>query len=211
MDRRTKFILLVIGSVLLLAAVLWFVVWPLLSPTFLKESKPQPPAVGQPNAPSLNGGTEPSGTGNTQPSEVVLNPSDVHPDVLRIIELSRRAGVLAERVESGSSENGFENLITASLDVSPSLAQEFRAKQEALRSAYPSDGAPYLTVATRLVEIPERNDRIEGVQFNVRVQLQVQVKDAGKTSVEYREATVTFELQGSDYAAVGYRTAPFSP
>lgn len=212
MDRRTKLILFIIGAVLLLAAVLWFFVWPLLQPVLPSLSKPQPPALGQPQPPStdLPSGDQGSG-GGSNPSAVSVSPGSNNPDIQRIIELSRRAGVLAERAESGSSQGNFDNYADAALDASSALAKTFLAKQAELRTSHPAAGPSYLTIARRLVEIPESRDFIEDDTFIVRVQLQVELDDAGKKSVEYREATVNFERQGGDWVIVGYDIKPFTP
>lgn len=212
MDRRTKIILFIIASVLLLLAVLWFFVWPLLQPVLPSLSKPQPPALGQPQPPSteIPSGDQGGGTG-VNPGAVTISPGANNPDIQRIIELSRRAGVLAERAESGSSQGNFDNYADAALDASPSLAGSFLAKQAELRNAHPANGPSYLTIARRLVEIPESQDFIEDDTFTVRVHLQVEVNDAGNASVEYREATVNFERQGADWVIVAYDITPFTP
>ena len=185
MDRRTKIILLSIGSVILLGVVFWFIIWPLLKPVLPQIKKPQPPAVTEPNAPNpQTPGTATSGTKQTAPT-FIYNPGD-HPDAEKIAELSRRAGVFSERAESGSSENGFENLTITAQDASPKLAIIIRANQAAMQKAHPVKGPLYITIARRLVEIPENADVIKGDTFTVRVQMQVQVKDGNKSSVEYR-------------------------
>jgi hypothetical protein len=216
MDRRTKLILLVIGSLLLLGAVFWFVVWPLLSPV-LPSRSPQPPALGDitPQGYDIEGqGTEPSGepgTGQAGTGDFTFSPGSENPDVQRILDLSRRAGVLSERAESGSNANGFRNYEDAALEVSPALSQTFLNMQADLRAKYAADGPPYLTIARRLVEIPESEARITGDSFDVRVQMQVEIRDNGVSSVEYRESTVTFRLQGSKWVADGYRVETFTP
>jgi hypothetical protein len=212
MDRRTKLILFIIASVLLLAAVLWFFVWPLLQPVLPSLSKPQPPALGQPQPPSteIPSGGQQGGTGSDS-GAVTISPGSNNPDIQRIIELSRRAGVLAERAESGSSQGDFDNYADAALDASPELAKAFLAKQAEMRKAHPASGPSYLTIARRLVEIPESKDFIEDDTFTVRVQLQVEIDDAGKKTVEYREATVNFERQGGDWVIIGYDIKPFTP
>lgn len=134
-----------------------------------------------------------------------------NPDLQRIIELSRRAGVLAERAESGSSQGAFNNYADAALDVSPDLVKKFLAQQAELRKAHPETGPNYLTIARRLVEIPESQDTINGDTFIVRVQLQVQTTDNGKTSTEYRESTVRFDRQGGDWVITSYEIKPFTP
>ncbi|MBE7525005.1 hypothetical protein HS096_01235 [candidate division WWE3 bacterium] len=215
MDRRTKFILLVIASILLLGAVIWLIVIPTLRPVLPIPSAEQPPALGTPGAPQfqINGteGTESqNGAGGagvvTVPAQTALTS-----DQQRILDLSRQAGILSERIESGSSANGFENLDNAKVGVSASLVLQLDAMKERLLSAHPPTGQTYLTIATRLVEIPENPDIIRGDAFSVRVQMQVQIRDGGQTSTEYRESTVTFGFQGGKWLATAYDVKPFTP
>jgi hypothetical protein len=216
MDRRLKLILLIIMSLLLLGAVFWFVVWPLLKPV-LPERSPQPPPLGQ-GEPQQGDVSIPAGAsagaqadGSRADQTFTFSPSGSNPDVQRILELSRRAGVLSELAESGSSENGFQNLAEAALDVSPALAAEFLRMQSELRERYNESGPAYLTIARRLVEIPESETRISDNTFDVRVQMQVETIDNGARSVEYRESTVTFLRQGSSWEADGYMSVAFTP
>lgn len=218
MDRRTKFILLIIGSLILLGVVFWFIVWPLLSPVLPESLKPQPPAITEPASPSTavgngseNGGVE-QGNGGGQTGAFTFSPSaESNPDIQRIIELSRRAGVLSERIESGSSENGFQNLSDAALNVSPTLAAKLRSERQALRDAYPASGPTYLTIARRLVEIPESATTIARDDFMVRVQMQVQVRDGDSESTEYRQSAVVFRRSGSEWITEDYSSEPFTP
>lgn len=214
MDRRTKFILLVIASVLLLGAVVWFIVLPLLRPVLPTPSAEQPPALGTPNAPQFpptgSTGTE-GGQGGTGGVVTLPTPTELTPDQQRILELSRQAGVLSERIESGSSANGFANIENAKIGVSVALASQLDALKADLLAAHPSTGATYLTIARRLVELPEHKDIIRGNTFSVRVQMQVQVQNAGVTSTEYRESTVTFAFQDGQWLAASYSIKPFTP
>jgi hypothetical protein len=123
-----------------------------------------------------------------------------------IAELSRRAGILAERVESGSSEDGFRNFDDAQLNVSPTLAATFRARGEELRALHPASGPLYLILARRLVERPE-GDAFVGQTFRVTVQLQVRTRDASAETPEtsgYRDATITFTQSGGAWVVSGY-------
>ncbi len=216
MDRRTKFILLIIGSILLLGAVFWFIVWPLIQPAFPGGSSPQPPGLGDITPQGYDIKPEGQGSEGTGGAEAgdqtfTFSPGDVSPDVLRILELSRRAGVLSERAESGSSANGFSNYADAALEASPALSDAFLAMQSELRAKYDASGPAYLTIARRLVEIPESETRITGDSFDVRVQMQVEIRDNGASSVEYRESTVTFVRQGAKWVADDYRVEVFTP
>jgi hypothetical protein len=209
MDRRTKIILLSIGSALLLAAMFWFVIWPLLKPVLPQANKPQPPELTEPNAPNpQTAGTSQQPT-STAPT-FIYNPGD-HPDAEKIAELSRRAGVFSERAESGSSENGFENILLSAQDASPRLADQLKASRTAMQKQYPAEGPVYLTIARRLVEIPESKDVISRDTFNVRVQMQVQIREGGKTTVEYREATVVFTNVNGEWLLSGYSVKPYTP
>lgn len=210
MDRRTKIILLSIGSVILLAAVFWFIIWPLLKPVLPNISvKPQPPEIGTPNAPIQPSQNTPTDTPTSTPT-FTYNPGE-HPDAEKIAELSRRAGVFSEMSESGSSEKGFENLLFASQDVAPKLAEVIRTNRSAMQKQHPVEGLLYLTLARRLVEIPENQDIISGDTFGIRVQLQVQVKDGDKSSVEYRESSVTFTNVDGNWLLSGYVVKPYTP
>lgn len=215
MDRRTKFILFVIASILLLGAVIWLIVIPTLRPVLPIPSAEQPPALGTPGAPQFqidgSAGTDAqNGAGGagvvTVPTQTALTS-----DQQRILDLSRQAGILSERIESGSSANGFENIENAKVGVSASLAAELDAIKVRLLAEHPPTGQTYLTIATRLVEIPENRDIIRGDSFTVRVQMQVQVRNGGQTSTEYRESTVTFGFQGGKWLATAYAVKPFTP
>lgn len=218
MHRRVKFILLIIGSVILLAAVFIFIVWPLLKPV-LPEGIVQPPSLGTPTPQTYDIERSAEEAPAEEAGEVAereqpvftYGTGEVNPDVQRIVELSRQAGVLSERVESGSSANGFRNYSDAALTVSDELAEEFRAKQAEMRERYPADNSVYLTVARRLVEIPESETRIVGDTFTVRVQMQVETQYVGQRSVEYKESTVTFALRGANWIAIDYDVRPFTP
>lgn len=209
MDRRTKIILLSIGSALLLGIVIWFVIWPLLKPVLPQINKPQPPEITEPNAQNPQTPTTPSTETPTVPT-FTYDPGE-HPDAEKIAELSRRAGVFSETAESGSAENGFENLAVIAQQASPSLADALRAKRTEWQKLHPAQGTRYLTIARRLVEIPENRDVISGNTFTVRVQMQVQVKDAEKSSVEYRESTVTFTNVNDEWLFSGYDVKPYTP
>ncbi|MFA5130145.1 MAG: hypothetical protein WC477_04495 [Patescibacteria group bacterium] len=208
MDRRTKIILLSIGSVILLGAILWFFVWPLLQPELQKARAPQPPEIGQQNPPAINNGSSPSGQTNTPSGNI--KPSEVNPDLLQIEAMSRRAGVLAERVESGTSGQEFKNLNDATLDASPDLIKLFDAKRKELMKQHPVNGSVYSTIARALVEIPEAQVLQTDV-FHIRVQMQVQTNNNGNASVGYLEATVTYKRQGANWLAVDYSSAPYQP
>jgi len=213
MDRRTKFILLVLASIILLAAVFYFIVWPLLKPVIPGLAPAQPPAAPAPRSPVVNvqGGT-PGGATGTVPVvgglEVIPERT---PDQLRIAELKSRAGILSERVESGSSANEFQNYEDAALDVGASIAEKFRTMRESLVAAHPSTGPTYFTIARRLIEIPENENIISGSRFVVRVQMQVQVHETGTERTEYHESTVTFSLTGSAWVVTDYSVQPFTP
>lgn len=212
MDRRTKFILFVILSAVLLGLVFWFIIYPLLKPVIDEARKAQPPALQEPQSPVVNvpgretsTGTQPGGI--IGPGVVEVTP-ELSPDELRIIELSRAAGVLSERVESGSSANGFQNYEDATLDVSAELAAKFRTMRLDMQAAYPILGATYLTVARRLVEIPENDKVIRRDTFLVRVQIQVQIENGEVMITELRESTVTFTRSGSKWITTDYSVKP---
>lgn len=212
MDRRQKVIFLAIGSLLLLGVVLYFFVWPLLKPV-LPEIKPQPPALDDPNPPANvveNTNTGTGGVGQDPLDPFTITPSS-NPDAQRIIELSRKAGALSERIESGSNENGFSNLNEAAIDLDAALAQKLLQKQAELRSTYPETGATYQTIANRLVEIPEDSYIIQGDTFEVRVQMQVQSYLNGQENTQYMESVVLFERRGGEWVAVDYTVEPFNP
>lgn len=210
MSRRTKLILFIVGTLVLFGLVGWFIVWPTLKPLLPAA---QPPAL--PGNITPQGGTGGTGAtqqqpGGTQPQAVAAFQPSTSPDAEVIADLSRRAGVLAERVESGSSENGFANLDDAQLGVSPGLAETFRSMQTELRTAHPASGPSYITVARGLTAIPEA-DVISGSSFRISVQLQMQIRDDGNTSTSYREATVTFVKSGDTWIASAYGAKPFAP
>jgi hypothetical protein len=208
MDRRTKFILLVIFSILLLGLVFWFIIYPLIRPAIQEAIKAQPPSPTAPQSPvvSIPGGQEPGaapGTNGPGPGAVEVTP-ELSPDEQRIIELSRIAGILSERILSGSSADGFSNYDDAALDVASVLAEKLRTLQAEMRNLHPASGATYLTVARRLREVPEDAKVIRRDTFVVRVELQVQIEDAGVLTVEMRETTFTFTRQGSKWLATDF-------
>lgn len=218
MDRRTKFILLIAGAIVLFGLVVWFIVVPTLAPLF--PAKP-PPSAGQP--PGLPGELKPpETTPGTQarapgaPSApggavVAFEPApSLSGEEQRKLELARRAGALSERVESGSSANGFTNLDDAALDASPALTQKFRQMKTDLQKQHPAAGPLYLTIARRLLEKPE-DAGLAGPTFKVTVQLQIQTQNAVTASTLYREATVTFTKSGEKWIASGYEAKAFSP
>lgn len=212
-----KFILLIIGSLLLLGAVFWFIVWPLIQPALPERLSPQPPALGDitPQGYDIDRpeGEEPIGeVGEAAGDQTfTFTPGIVNPDIQRILELSRRAGVLSERAESGSNANGFLNYSDAALEASPALSNKFLDMKADLQAKYDASGPSYLTIARRLVEIPESETRITDDTFDVRVQMQVEIQDNGVKSVEYRESTVTFLRQGAKWVANDYSVTPFTP
>jgi hypothetical protein len=227
MDRSTKLILLVIASILLFAAVGWFIVWPTIAPLFPQSGSgaaAQPPSLptnGSPQTPNIGnlGGPEDSGAAQGSAaaggsSAASFVPSQ-NPDTEVIAALVRRAGVLAERVESGASSDGFTNLADAQLDVSPSLASQFSALQKMLQARYPKTGALYLTTARRLAAQGE-SDAIRSATFQVTVQLQLITRDMAQAEgsrevSSYREATVIFTNNGTEWIASGYAAKPFTP
>src|SRR5512133_3884987 len=190
MDRRTKIILLSIGSALLLAAVIWFFIWPLLKPVLPTIKKAQPPAIGQPNVQNPQIPNNPSDQTPVAPT-FTFDPSD-YPDVEQIAAMSRRAGVFSETIESGSNEKEFDNITGSASGATSKFVEFLKTKRSEMRAAHPIDGPTYLTIAQRLVEIPESEMVINGDTFSVRVQMQVRVKDGDTSTIEYREATVTF-------------------
>lgn len=208
MDRRTKLILLIIGSVLLLGAVIWFFIWPLLKPVLPSFKKAQPPEVSQPNPQNVPV-SQPSGDDATPPV-FVYSPGD-YPDMERIAELGRRAGVFAETIESGSNQKTFENMTLAGQGVTASLRAWLQTKRAEMQAKHPVDGPVYLTIAQRLVEIPEHEAVISGDTFTVKVQLQVSVKDGDASTVEYHEATVTFTDFDGDWLLSSYKIKPYTP
>lgn len=208
MDRRSKIISLSIGSVILIAVVLWFIIWPLLKPVLPQVKKAQPPEVAQPNV--QNPQTPAQNTETPTTPTFTYNPSD-HPDAEKIAELSRRAGIFSETYESGSSEKQFDNLLLAAQDASPKLSERIRADREAKMKSYPAQGELYLTIARRLVEIPENKDVISGDTFHVRVQMQIQIKKGTVQTREYKEADVTFTNVDGEWLLSGYDIKPYNP
>lgn len=213
MDRRTKLVIFILLALTAFGLVGWFIVWPTLKP-ILPSPVAQPPALPAPNPPVQNtNGTQPSSNnGSTSNGGAVatFDPVPVSPDATIIANLERRASVLSERVESGSSENGFANLDDAQLDVSPTLAARFRTLKSELQKAHPASGSAFVTVARHLTSKGE-SDVINGSTFNVTVQLQVQTRDAGKTSSGYIESTVTFTQSGEEWLTSAYTSKPFTP
>jgi hypothetical protein len=206
MDRRTKLILLIIGSLILFAVVGWFLVWPTLKPILPLPA--QPPAVPKPNPPVItpveqNPTPNPNGQGGA-----AFNPGDV--DAAAIAELRRRAGVLAELVESGSSQGRFENLDAAQLNVTPAVANFFKTMQTNLRKQYPATGKSYVTTARLLTTKPE-SDAFDDPTFYVTVQLQVQTRFDGTASTAYREAKVTFTQSSGEWIVSSYEAKAFTP
>lgn len=220
MDRRTKFILLVIGAVSLFGLVVWLIVWPTLAPLFPGKPPAQPPGLpSELTPPTVTPGTTPSAgtpplaSGGAAPGSGVVSfepGSGVSAEAQLMLELARRAGALSERMESGSSADGFTNLDDAALDASPGLAAAFRAMKSDLQKKYPATGPTYLTIARRLTETPLESS-LTGATFKVMVQLQIQVQKAGQTSTIYREATVAFTKTGDAWIASGYETKAFTP
>lgn len=219
MDRRTKFILLILASLVLFGLVGWFIVWPTIKPVLPARTTSQPPSLPgsvTPNTGNLPTGSAPAGSqGGSAPAGSNIAsfeppPEPANPDAALIAELSRRAGVISERVESGSSQDGFSNLADAELDVSPALATKFRAMRSALQKAHPADGTSYVTTAQRLVS-RGATDAVRGQTFNIIVQLRVVVRDGGTSSSVYREATVTFTKSGDTWIASNYEAKVFTP
>jgi hypothetical protein len=209
MERRTRIFFFILLTVVLFGLVGWFIVWPTIKPLLPADFMArQPPALPAPNPPVVpvdsSSGTTPSGDG-----VATFDPTP-SPDAFIIASLERRAGVLAERVESGSSEDGFTNYDDASLDASPTLAEYFQSLKRDMRKAHPAAGASYVVTARRLVEQGE-SDSIADTTFNVRVQLQASVRSSGSVSTEYREATITFTQVGSDWIASRYTVKPYLP
>src|SRR3989338_1681910 len=217
MDRRTKFILFIVGAIILFGLVVWLIVLPTLAPLFPAKSVVQPPIlpssltppVVQPGT-SQPGGATPTGAPTAPGVATFIPRPSANPDAEQIASLSSRAGILSERVESGSSANGFSNLDDAAIDVSPALADAFRSMKADLRKKYPVTDPTYFTIARRLLETPE-TDTITGPTFKVAVQLQVQVREGDNTSTVYLESTVTFTKSGDTWIGSGYSTKPFTP
>lgn len=223
MDRRTKFILLIVGSLLLVGAVGWFIVWPTLRPLIPTSRAPQPPNVPEAYTPPIQqiGATpdvstppEQGGSGAGAGGEVV-SFSPTSPDAAIIAELTQRGSVLAERIESGASSDGFANLSDAQLGVGSALANYLQQQQIDLRERYPASGALYVTSARRLTS-RGAGDVLEGSTFEVTVQMQVTVQDMAASAdqqqtVVYRQATVTFTDTASGWVATRYTVHAFTP
>lgn len=224
MDRRTKFVLLLIGSLLLVAAVGWFIVWPTLRPLLPTDRAPQPPNLPEsytPPIPQIGSNPDVStppeqagGTGSGTGGDVV-SFSPTSPDAAVIAELTQRGSVLAERIESGASSDGFANLSDAQLGVGASFAGYLQQQQAALRAKYPSTGALYVTSARRLTA-KGQSDVIEGATFDVTVQMHVTVQDMAKPAAErqtvlYRQGTVTFTDTASGWVPTRYEAEGFTP
>lgn len=221
MDRRTKLILLIVGSLLLLGAVGWFIVWPTLRPLIPTSRAPQPPNLPDAYTPPVEqigarpdvstppeqGGSDVAAGGDV----VVFSPTS--PDAAIITELTQRASVLAERIESGASSDGFANLSDAQLGVGSALAQYLQQQQAMLRERYPANGALYVTSARRLTA-KGASDVIDGATFSVTVQMQVTTQDMAavadqRQTVQYRQATVTFTDTDRGWVATRYTVEPF--
>jgi hypothetical protein len=217
MDRRTKVILLIIGSLVVVGLVLWFIVYPTLKPLF-------PTSFMAPQPPTLPSAVTPSGTAAPTPSPAKRASQNIADTVATfspdasvaaeqrvILGLARRAGVIAERVESGSSANAFENLSNPDAEMTPELVASLGTMRERLRAAHPSTGPLYLTIAQELVARPERQTQISGSTFLVTVQLQIQVRNGTTVTTEYREAAVTFTQSNGAWLASGYSAKAFIP
>jgi hypothetical protein len=183
MERRTKFILLIVLAVAILAFGIWYLFQPII------RGVEQPPELpGQ-----VTPGTGVTATSTRQPPTPVT-PTALPTDVKQIQNLS---GIFVARLGSGSSGEGFSGYTDVLINATPAYQQVLRQEQTALRIAHPASGPAY-GIVTRVVAIDPISANSGAAQMTFRVQVQ-QAEDAGDpskpTRVLYKEATVTFDRQ----------------
>lgn len=196
MQRRTQLFLLIIAAL----AVLIFGLWVLLQP-FLPERAPQPPSLPGQVAP---GGAAPGAGVKTK----IETPPAVQPDIK---ELSDRAAIFAERVGSGSSQDGFRGYDDVMLEATPAFRETLNARRQELVRAHPAAGALYGLV-TRVVSV-DNKQAVSGadiIPFIMQIQEAEDLGDPAKpTRVSYSELSLLFEKQtDGSYLVAGLSKKP---
>jgi len=181
MERRTKFIILI----LIALAILAFGIWYLFTPFF--RTVQQPPALPNEVTPSTTlppTSTIPTAGGSTQ-----TTPTDVK-------RIQDQAGIFVARLGSGTNNEGFSGYTDVLINATPAYQDVLRAQQRALLAAHPTT-RPY-GILTRVVATSIVSATAGAPEMTFRVQAQ-QAEDAGDptkpTAVLYKEATVTFQKQ----------------
>jgi hypothetical protein len=196
MERRNQLFLLIIVAL----AILGFGLWMLFQP-FLSKYVEQPPALPEQVTP---GGTVP-GTGVKTDVET---PPVIAPDIK---ELSDRAAVFAERLGSGSSQDGFTGYDDVMLGATPAFREILNAQRQELVRLHPATGLPYGLI-TRVVSV-DNKQAVSGagiIPFILQVQ---EAEDAGNPAkpsrVSYSEWTLSFEKQSDgSYLVAGLSKRP---
>ncbi|MCR4278429.1 MAG: hypothetical protein NUV84_01485 [Candidatus Uhrbacteria bacterium] len=180
MSRRTKLIILIITTLLLLGIGLWLLIQPFISPPA------QPPGLPTDVTPS---GSIPSAQEPVQPQA---------PSVAQDIrQLENLAINVVTRIGSGSNSEGFRGYEDVMLNVTPSLQAYLQKEQTAMQTAHPVLGSTY-GLTSRVVAVDRKLARsgADTIPFVLQVQ---RTEDAGNpdapVSVSYHEATVTFKKQ----------------
>lgn len=180
MSRRTKLIILIVVTLLLLALGLWFLFRPFFGPE-------QPPAPSGPGTPSFQPSTT---TEPVRPPQGTRVPQDIK-------QLEDLAVSVVTRIGSGSNTDGFRGYEDVLLNATAGFQTELQRLQSAMQGAHPEIGDAY-GVTTRVVSVDSR-DAVSGAE-RISMTLQTQrAEDAGNpgspTAVSYLEAIVTFQRQ----------------
>lgn len=180
MSRRTKLILLIITTLLLLGLGLWLLLQPFM---------------GTPEQPSTLP-TDVTPSGSIPEAQEPIQPSA--PRIAQDIRQLENSAINAvTRAGSGSNSEGFRGYEDVMLNATPSFQIELRAEQTSLQSAHPAEGASF-GITSRVVAVDRKlaHSDADVIPFILQVQ---RAEDTGNpdapTAVSYHEATVTFKKQ----------------
>jgi hypothetical protein len=193
MQRRTQAILLIVFGVLVIAGVLFWLLWPL-------RKDPSAPVIQPPAYPE---GQTQTGILPSEPTPSAPTPADPAALESRRLEdrLRRMAQDFASRAGSYSNADDFAALRDAGLEATPTVRAFFVAEQARLRAAYPLRsggwGQTVRGLASKITSsTPIRNQ--EEVTVQVDAQVIVEAGDAAAQTM-YRQANITFQRAGTNW------------
>ena len=137
MDKRTRLLIVILLGLILLGIGLWIFLSPIL-----KQNAAQPPAL--PAQPSQQPAQPaPTNTAPKQAPVVAPTPNAKPTPQSGILALQNKVSQLAERMGSGTNENGFLGYSDALIDATANGRTQLLAAQKAMQAQHPASGPAY--------------------------------------------------------------------
>jgi hypothetical protein len=191
MSKRTKFAVLLLVALLLLALGVWFFIQPILK----EKNAAQPPALPSQTTPYVPTSTA---VGQTPAPQNAVQTPPPTPEQNQQLVIENKARATVERIGSGASGSGFLGYVDALVDMTKDGQQAALAEQKSMQQAHPALGQAYGITVMRNSASHLTKGAIGDAQVQVTVNVMQNV-DAGDPShpveSKRKNVVVTFAKQ----------------